>query len=71
MTRHACWAVMLIGAVGLSGMVEPGKYADLAVWDRDPYRVPTADLKEMKCLLTVFNGRIVFRAASSPVDTGR
>jgi len=44
------------------GSVEVGKYADLAVWDRDPYTVPTAALKDMRCLMTVFNGRIVFEA---------
>jgi hypothetical protein len=47
------------------GSIEVGKYADLAVWDRDPYRVPTADLKEMKCLMTVFNGKVVYTAAGS------
>ncbi|MGE0442117.1 MAG: amidohydrolase [Gemmatimonadales bacterium] len=44
------------------GSIEVGKYADLAVWDRNPYAVPTADLKDMRCLLTVFDGRIVYRA---------
>ena len=43
------------------GSIEPGKYADLAVWDRDLYSVATDQLKEMKCVLTVFNGRIVYR----------
>ena len=41
------------------GSIEVGKYGDLAVWDRDPYSVATGDLKEMRCLLTVFNGRVV------------
>lgn len=45
-----------------TGSVEVGKYADLAVWDRDPYTVPTAQLKEMTCQLTVMNGRVVFEA---------
>lgn len=44
------------------GSVEVGKYADLAVWDRDPYTVPTDALKEMRCLLTLFNGRVVYSA---------
>lgn len=44
------------------GSIEEGKYADLAVWDRDPYLVPTADLKEMQCLMTVFAGKIVHRS---------
>ena len=44
------------------GSIEVGKYADLAVWDRDPYAVPTDSLKDMKCQLTVFNGKVVFEA---------
>jgi predicted amidohydrolase YtcJ len=42
------------------GSIEVGKYADIAVWDRDLYSVETADLKDMKCEMTVFNGEIVF-----------
>lgn len=42
------------------GSIEVGKYADIAVWDRNPYTVSTADLKEMRCELTVFNGKVVF-----------
>jgi predicted amidohydrolase YtcJ len=44
------------------GSIEAGKYADLAIWDRNPYQVPTADLKDMKCQMTVFDGKIVFQA---------
>ncbi len=51
-----------------TGSIEVGKYADLAVWDRDPYTVPTADLKEMRCQLTVMNGRVVFEV---PAAAGR
>ncbi|MBC7893970.1 MAG: amidohydrolase [Cytophagaceae bacterium] len=43
------------------GSIEVGKYADLAVWDRDPYSVPTDELKEMRCMMTLFNGKVVFR----------
>jgi predicted amidohydrolase YtcJ len=50
------------------GSVEVGKYADLAVWDRDLYTVPTAQLKDLKCLLTIFNGKVVYRAPGSPID---
>jgi predicted amidohydrolase YtcJ len=42
------------------GSLEPGKYADLVVWDRDPYTVPSADLKELRALMTIFNGAVVF-----------
>jgi predicted amidohydrolase YtcJ len=43
------------------GSIEVGKEADLAVWDRDLYTIPASDLKNMKCLLTLFNGRIVYK----------
>ena len=43
------------------GSIEVGKDADLAVWDRDPYSVTTAALKEMSCQMTLFQGRIVFQ----------
>ena len=49
------------------GSVEVGKYADLAVWDRDLYTVPTARIKDMQCQLTIFNGRVVYRAPRSLV----
>ena len=42
------------------GTIEPGKYADLAVWDRDPLTVPTIELRDMACEMTVFNGEVVF-----------
>ena len=52
------------------GSIEVGKYADLAVWDRDLYTVPTARIKDMQCQLTIFNGKIVYRAPRSPVKVG-
>jgi len=56
------WAAHQIFLEKKIGSIEVGKYADLAVWDRDPYTVSTAELKEMKCELTVFNGKVVFEA---------
>ena len=49
------------------GALEPGKQADIAVWDRDMYTIPTADLKNLKCEMTVFDGQIVYKAAGTPV----
>ena len=59
------WAAHQLFMEKKIGSLEVGKYADLAVWDRDPYTVPTADLKEMKCLMTVFNGKVVYTAPGS------
>ncbi|MCY3612289.1 MAG: amidohydrolase [Gemmatimonadetes bacterium] len=51
------------------GTIEPGKYADLAVWDRNPLTVPTDDLRDMVCEMTVFNGEVVFeRDAGSALE---
>jgi predicted amidohydrolase YtcJ len=50
------------------GSIEAGKYADLAVWDRNPYQVSVEDLKEMRCELTVFAGRIVFQRDTTLVS---
>ncbi|MFV0336660.1 MAG: amidohydrolase [Chthoniobacterales bacterium] len=44
------------------GSIEVGKYADLAIWDRDLYTVSTPEIKNMKCLMTLFNGDIVYTA---------
>jgi len=47
------------------GSIEVGKYADLAVWDRDFYSIPTDQIKDAKCLMTIFDGKIVFDAAAA------
>ena len=56
------WAAHQLFLEKKVGSLEVGKLADLAVWDRDPYRVPTAALQEMRCLLTVFDGKVVYTA---------
>jgi predicted amidohydrolase YtcJ len=54
------WAAHQLFLEKKIGSVEVGKYADLAVWDRDPYGVPTEALKDMQCEMTLFNGRVVY-----------
>jgi hypothetical protein len=44
------------------GSLEVGKFADLAIWDRDLYTVETDEIKEMECLMTIFNGKIVYES---------
>jgi predicted amidohydrolase YtcJ len=55
------WAARQMFLETKIGSIEVGKYADLAVWDRNPYQVSTSDLKEMRCELTMFSGKIVFQ----------
>ena len=49
------------------GSLEVGKRADIAIWDRDPYTVPTDQIKDMKCLMTLLDGEVVYSAVGSPV----
>ena len=44
------------------GSLEPGKYADMVVWDRDIYTVPTAELKEIRVEKTFLEGKLVYEA---------
>jgi predicted amidohydrolase YtcJ len=61
----AIWAARQMFLETKVGSVEVGKYADLAVWDRDFYAVPTTQIKDAKCLMTIFDGKIVFQAADA------
>ena len=56
------WAARQMFLETKIGSIEPGKYADLAVWDRDFYAVPTAQIKDAKCLMTLFDGKVVYQA---------
>lgn len=56
------WAAALLFLGDKVGSIEPGKRADLAVWDRDLYAAPTADIKDLKCEMTLLDGEIVFQA---------
>jgi len=46
------------------GSIEVGKDADIAVWDRDLYTVPTDGVKDLKCVLTLFRGAVVYSDSS-------
>jgi predicted amidohydrolase YtcJ len=41
------------------GSLEPGKFADLAVWSDDPYSVATQDIVNLTIDLTMVGGEIV------------
>lgn len=44
------------------GSLEIGKYADIAVWNEDLYTIPSSEIKNLKCQLTLLGGKIVHRA---------
>jgi predicted amidohydrolase YtcJ len=58
---YTAWAARQIFLEDRVGTIEVGKDADLAVWDKNPYEVSTAALKELRCELTLVRGRIVYR----------
>jgi predicted amidohydrolase YtcJ len=60
---YTIWAARQIFAETETGSVETGKWADLAVWDRNPYTVATSELKEMRCMMTLYKGKVVFERA--------
>ena len=51
------------------GTLEVGKKADIAVWDRDLYSVPNAQIKDLKCLMTLLDGEVVYTSPDSSVTT--
>lgn len=44
------------------GTLEVGKLADVVAWDRDLHAAPVAELKEVRAVLTVMDGDVVYRA---------
>ena len=58
------WAARQMFLERKIGSIEVGKYADLSVWDRDFYSVPAAQIKDAKCLMTIFDGKVVFDAGA-------
>ena len=49
---------------GNLGSLAPGKYADLLVLDRDYLTVPADEIKDIKPLMTMVGGKVVYEAAA-------
>lgn len=59
---YTIWAAHQLFLENRVGSIEVGKEADLAVWDRDLYSIPSDELKDLKCKLTLLHGQIVFQS---------
>ncbi len=55
-TRGNSWFLRMEEKIG---SIEPGKLADLAVLDRDYFAVPDAEIKKIRSVLTIADGKIV------------
>jgi predicted amidohydrolase YtcJ len=42
------------------GTLEPGKYADFAVLDKDFFTIPIEEIRDLKVVMTGLNGKIVY-----------
>ena len=42
------------------GSVEPGKLADITVFDRDLTEIPVKEIREAQCIMTLVNGKILY-----------
>jgi predicted amidohydrolase YtcJ len=51
------------------GTLEVGKRADIAVWDRDLYSVSNEQIRDLKCLMTLLDGEVIYTAHGSSITT--
>ena len=58
---YTIWAARQMFLEKRVGSLEVGKDADIAVWDRNMYTIPSAQLKDLSCELTLLAGQVVFR----------
>jgi len=63
---YTIWAAKHLFMENKIGSLEPGKYADLVVWDTDLYTASTKRLKDTKTEMTMLNGKVVYEAAKDP-----
>jgi predicted amidohydrolase YtcJ len=61
---HTTRAAHLLGEDHLRGTLTPGRLADLTIWDRDPARCPSEDLRDLNPTHTLVGGSFVH----SPAD---
>ena len=57
-TRSNAWFIFQESNLG---SIQPGKYADLVVLDRDYLTVPAEQIKDIKPVMTILGGKIVYQ----------
>lgn len=65
---YTIWAARQMFLEDKVGSIEVGKDADIAVWDRDMYTIPTDDLPNLKCEMTLVAGRVVYESPAMPTS---
>ena len=67
---YTAWGSRQMFLEGKIGTLEVGKRADITVWDNDLYSVSNEQIKDLKCLMTLLDGEIVYTSQDSPITTG-
>ena len=65
---YTIWSAYQLFMEKRIGSIEAGKEADFAVWDRDMYTIPSDDLRNLKCEMTILHGKIVYQSSTSPLS---
>ncbi len=60
-TRGAAW---YLNREDEMGSIEEGKFADLVVLDRDYFTVPDVQIRQIRSVLTIVDGRVVHDAGA-------
>jgi predicted amidohydrolase YtcJ len=47
-----------------TGSLEPGKWADMVVWNRDIYGMKPAEMKDLQPLMTIVNGQVLYQSGT-------
>jgi predicted amidohydrolase YtcJ len=59
---YTAWAARQLFLEEKIGSIEPGKDADIAIWDQDMYTMPSAELQHLKCAMTIYHGQVVYQS---------
>ena len=69
LSSYTAWAARQMFLENKIGSLETGKQADIAIWDRDVYTVSTNQVKDLKCLMTLVDGEVVYALPDASVTT--
>ena len=61
---YTAWSARQLFLDASIGSLEVGKDADIAIWDQDMYTMPSPDLRNLKCSMTLLHGQIVFDSST-------
>lgn len=67
---HTRWGAYYVLRENLLGTLEPGKFADFMVLDRDFLTIPEADIPNINVLMTVVGGKSIHLVSSLAAEIG-